>query len=239
MRHFLNWIVQTSLAVAFFLCLLVAALVFLPNSPLPDRMNPIKPLDPTDELSFLTQTKLGWAERDLESCQSALLALGSRFEVLPDKQASNQCGITDRVRLSSVAGLRVSEFETKCAMALRLGMWVFHDVKPAARRVLGTELTEIQHFGSYSCRQIRSSSGHSGRMSEHATANAIDVSGFKEATGAQISLVKDWDNDARGPFLKEIGRDACKWFNATLGPNYNALHADHFHFDQGYWRTCR
>lgn len=239
MQRLLSWLIQTSFAVALFLGVLAAGLVYMPNTPLPDRMNPTKPFDPTDELSFLTNTKLRWAERDLETCQQALRALGSQFQNLPNIRTSNQCGITDRVRLGTIAGLRVTEFETKCSMALRLGMWVYHDVKPTAAELLETELTQMSHFGSFSCRPIRSASGNTGRMSEHATANAIDVSGFKDASGAQISLLSGWDDNRHGPFLKRIGQQACRWFNATLGPNYNSLHADHFHFDQGLWRTCR
>nr|WP_328730168.1 extensin family protein [Falsiroseomonas algicola] len=32
---------------------------------------------------------------------------------------------------------------------------------------------------------------------------------------------------------------ACRWFRAVLSPDYNAAHADHFHFDMGPSTVCR
>ena len=40
-------------------------------------------------------------------------------------------------------------------------------------------------------------------------------------------------------FLREVNDGACRFFNAVLGPDYNAAHRDHFHLDMGRWRVCR
>jgi hypothetical protein len=101
---------------------------------------------------------------------------------------------------------------------------------------LGRDVVEILHFGSYSCRPIRGSSS----MSEHATANAFDISGFKLADGRVISLKRHWNGTGpEAQFLHEVRDGLCDWFNATLSPDYNADHADHFHVDMGWWQTCR
>ena len=72
----------------------------------------------------------------------------------------------------------------------------------AAER-LGTKVTRIEHFGSYSCRNIRG--GRRGEPSQHATANAIDVAGFRLADGETVWLEEDWDADnERGAFLREL-----------------------------------
>ena len=93
---------------------------------------------------------------------------------------------------------------------------------------------------AYSCRQMRTSRGTSFRMSQHATANAIDISGFRLADGRSITLLRDWDGDtAKAAFLREVRDGLCDWFNITLSPDYNRLHADHFHADMGPFLTCR
>jgi hypothetical protein len=40
-------------------------------------------------------------------------------------------------------------------------------------------------------------------------------------------------------FLHVVREGLCDWFKATLSPDYNADHADHFHIDMGAWPTCR
>lgn len=77
-------------------------------------------------------------------------------------------------------------------------------------------------------------------MSEHATANAFDISGFRTASGKLITVKDDWRKTTKeGKFL-HVARDGlCNWFNLTLSPDYNADHADHFHVDMGWWRSCR
>ncbi len=77
-------------------------------------------------------------------------------------------------------------------------------------------------------------------MSQHATANAIDVSGFTLNDGRKISLKADWTgDDAKAKFLRAARDGLCDWFNTVLSPDYNALHADHFHADMGPYLTCR
>jgi hypothetical protein len=50
----------------------------------------------------------------------------------------------------------------------------------------------------------------------------------------------DWRGaDAEARFLHEAHRGACRFFSAVLGPDYNAAHGDHLHFDRGPWRACR
>ena len=78
-------------------------------------------------------------------------------------------------------------------------------------------------------------------LSEHAVANAIDIRGFVLDDGRIVSLARHWSS-AKGPeaaFLREVNDGACRFFNAVLGPDYNAAHRDHFHLDMGRWRVCR
>ena len=113
-------------------------------------------------------------------------------------------------------------------------------LQPAAHVHFDAELDRIDHIGSYNCRPLRTSSGESGRWSTHATADAIDVSGFRFSDGTRLRLIDDWDaGGAAQSFLTQARDGACDWFRATLSPDYNSLHADHFHLQSRGWGLCR
>lgn len=213
--------------------------VWHPDSPLPDEWNPAKPLHVTDELTPLTQWKLARTAGDGAACLAALEG-AARISTQPDREVSASCHIRDRVTMSGVGGAAIDPIETRCAIALRTAMWERHALQPAARDLLGTDLTRISHVGSYNCRQMRTSSGNSGRWSTHATADAIDVIGFSFADGTRLRLLSDWDDaGGRGAYLKAARDSACNWFRVTLSPDHNRLHADHFHLQSAGWGLCR
>ena len=119
-------------------------------------------------------------------------------------------------------------------------MWEQHGIQPAAQDILGTQVSVVHQVGSYNCRQIRTTQGASNRWSTHATADAIDITGFELADGRRIRLIDDWDgSEPVSEFLRAIRDSACSWFATTLGPEYNSLHADHFHLQARGWGTCR
>ena len=73
---------------------------------------------------------------------------------------------------------------------------------------------------------------------------------FKLRSGATISLTEDWGNSdvpeelsREATFLRYAQESACEVFTTVLGPDANALHKDHFHFDfrtkPGQRVTCR
>lgn len=213
-------------------------LVTDPRSPLDDAWNPLAALDVQDPYTSLTEWKLTRALGDDALCLAAL-ETGATFSRMNDLEAEGQCGISPRVSLSSVVGVSLRPVETRCQTALRLAMWTQHDLRPAARHILNAELTRIDHFSSYNCRRMRLSNGQSGRMSTHATADAIDISGFRMSGGVRLDLKRDWTVEPKGAYLRRANETACKWFRVTLGPNYNALHADHFHLQHTGWGLCR
>lgn len=213
-----------------------AVLIWHPSSPLPREWNPVYPLDPKADVTPLTQWKLSRAIRDPQACFAALDRAGATGVALPDKEVSDVCHIRSRVKLWRLGVAHLSPVETRCGIALRLAMWDHHGIQPAARAILGEEVERITHFGSYSCRNIAGSS----RLSQHATANAIDVAGFSLADGRRVSVLRDWDGSGpKARFLRAVRASACDWFRLVLSPDYNAAHADHFHFDQGRWGRCR
>jgi len=163
----------------------------------------------------------------------------ARFQTLPDRDYGEGCSIFASVKLSD-AGVPVANLGAMtCSLAATFTAWVRNGVMPAARLYLGTELARVETFGSYSCRNINGR--QSGNRSEHATANAVDVSGFVLADGRRITIKQDWDSSdpAVKSFLAAIHTSACRRFKTVLSPEYNALHADHFHLDMGRGPFCR
>lgn len=111
-------------------------------------------------------------------------------------------------------------------------------MQPAAERHLGTGVARIETYGTFSCRRINGA--QSGRWSQHATANAIDIFGFRLEDDRLIRVETGWRaRDADGRFLEEVFKGGCDLFSIALGPDYNAAHADHFHFDMGPGQVCR
>lgn len=210
-----------------------------PNTPLPSEWNPVQPLVIDDPLTSLTSWKLSRALGSPATCLAAL-ETGAQIERKPDFVETPRCGITPQVSLSRAGGASIAPVNTKCQTALRLAMWTQHALQPAAQELFGQDIAEIKHFSSYSCRPIRTASGNSSRMSSHATADAIDISGFVLADGTRLSLLRDWSGDpTKSAFLKRANTTACDWFRLTLGPRYNRLHADHFHLQHTGNGLCR
>ena len=132
---------------------------------------------------------------------------------------------------------------TSCPVSAALALWERDVVQPAARRHFGGRVVRIDHAGSFSCRRLYGKS--EGRFSEHATADAIDIIGFRLSADRQVTVLRDWRGDAaEAAFLREVRDGACKLFATVLSPDYNRAHSDHFHLDQANrgssgWRLCR
>jgi hypothetical protein len=158
-----------------------------------------------------------------------------------------RCGYADGIRFGSSGsrsiGYAPAGLATSCPVAAALAMWEWNVVQPAAERLLGTRVATVEHFGSYSCRRLYGRDA--GAWSEHSTADAVDIAGFRLADGRRISVVGDWaGDDAEARFLRAVRDGACDLFATTLSPDYNAAHRDHLHLDQAErgatgWRACR
>lgn len=144
------------------------------------------------------------------------------------------------MRTTNLAGARLGAEAVTCELAAALAMWMQHVVQAAAKTHFESRIVAIQNFGGYACRNIIGSKGLSAFRSQHATANALDVSAFTLADGRRISVKAHWNTEsAEGRFLRDVHRGACGYFRAALGPDYNAAHHDHFHFDRGVYRSCK
>ena len=202
---------------------------------IPARYNLLEPLDPSLSPDLLTDAKLWLADKDPDLCRAALTR-ATAFTPEPPRAGPPGCARRDTVSIATLSSAKIRPEEMNCTIALRLYLLERHVIQPAARHHFNSSVTAIAHFGSYSCRTIAGSR----RLSEHATANAIDLAGFRLADGRQITLKRDWNGapDAQA-FLRTVRDGACTLFNTTLSPDFNSDHADHFHLDMGFFHACR
>lgn len=194
------------------------------------------PIDLTAPPTFVTEMKLRFGGE--EACFEALDRAGVVYERLPNEMRGPGCNVRGAARLGASTIDWGDGVELRCPMLAGVVMWELHHVQPAAQEWLSAPVERIRHYGSYSCRNINNAAG--GSRSQHAFANAIDIAGFQLADGREISVARDWGKSAaEGRFLKAVRNRACRRFNTVLSPDYNALHKDHFHFDNGRFMSCR
>ena len=84
-----------------------------------------------------------------------------------------------------------------CPMADVLGEWLRDTVQPEAKKLFGSPVVEDSERGSYVCRNRYG--GASTPLSEHALANAFDVSEFVLANGTRITVLDDWPKVVETP----------------------------------------
>jgi len=179
---------------------------------------------------------------EYRQCLSQLGLQQATFTPLTDRYFSTGCSNVGTVQLVALttdsASVLLSNLgPVTCTMASTFSGWARFGVNRAAEQILGSRLVKIETFGSYSCRNVAGTSRRSG----HATANAIDVSAFVLADGHRVSVLDDWNGGtpAERRFLRVVHDSACKRFGTTLGPGYNAAHANHFHLEADGADFCR
>ncbi len=175
---------------------------------------------------------------DKSACRAALAGAGFVTERVADV-TEGRCGYRDAVELTQSTHPYSAPVATTCAVAAALALWERDVVAPAAARHLGQEVARIELAGaSYQCRPIAGRGD--GRLSEHASANAVDIGGFTLADGSALRVEQGWRGTARErAFLRAIRNGACDHFTTVLSPDYNRAHRDHFHFDLGREDICR
>lgn len=207
----------------------------------PPRWDPFAPPDLMEEPGPWTAWKLARLREDPALCLSTLGRTDLPHAPAPDRPLRQGCGYRDAVRVDPTGLGSRDSFVVTCGVAAAWVLFLRHAVQPAAREHLGQEVARVETLGTYNCRDIGGGLGEAlRRRSQHATANAIDVSGFVLADGRRVTLLRDWQgDDADARFLRAVRDGACRFFRVVLGPDYNAAHADHFHLDMGPSRACR
>lgn len=176
------------------------------------------------------------------ACRRRLKRLDVTFEDIPRIDDGGGCGIAWPVKVSGLPrGVKLSPEGTfTCAMAEALAKWTDDELVPAARLRYLSGVDTIRQGSSYSCRSIRGE----GKLSAHATGDAIDIMDITLNSGRSIDVHKPGFFSFREKsLLSTVREDACPYFSTVLGPGYNRDHRNHFHFDMmkrssGY-RVCK
>lgn len=186
-----------------------------------------------DPIGPFTGRKLAQLADDTPQCRALLADAGSGDTPVPSRQSGPDCGYDNGMRL--VPGpqeplLSPANLVTSCPVAAAMTLFERQILQPAAARHFSSKVVAITHAGSYSCRRIYGR--EYGPFSEHARANAVDITGFRLADGTRITVLDDWSGGpAKSAFLHEVRDGACRLFATTLSPDYNRAHHDHLHFD--------
>jgi hypothetical protein len=176
---------------------------------------------------------------ELRQCLADLDRLGVRYRRLPDQSFPGGCQQVGTIQLIDL-GVPVTNLgPVTCPLARAMTHWVREAVQPAARVWMSSAVARVETMGSYSCRPVNGVAGNA--LSEHAFANAVDIAGFDFANGRRVTVLASWNGqDPDGhDFIRAAFGSGCRHFTKILGPQANALHANHFHLDMGRGDYCR
>ena len=143
------------------------------------------------------------------------------------------CGIKDAWKVSAVGDVAFSTpAKLRCQMVGVTDTWIAKVLQPAARSTFGERVIKLRIAASYACRGRDNKRG--AKISEHAFGNALDVSAFTLASGREVEVESGWQSGGKeSSFLKQVHGRSCGTFTTVLGPDANAAHRNHFHFDLG------
>jgi hypothetical protein len=173
------------------------------------------------------------------ACYTAISAAkGWRVVRLADTSHSPGCGLRAAVKVKASLLPIEREVDVGCPMAAALHLWMREHVQVAARLYLNAEVKSIVTYGTYACRTRNSREG--ARLSEHATANAIDIAAFTLSNGKRLRVIDmNKMSDDERDFMQSVRKGGCHLFSVVLGPGSDGAHENHFHFDLGAWRLCK
>lgn len=144
--------------------------------------------------------------REKEQCMQALKSIKADLEILPPVKDGG-CGAPALVRLKSVGSKSPLVFnppvEVNCKLAAALYRWNKTTVQPASRRHLRSRVARILGASGYACRNVYNLPNRN--LSQHAHANAIDVSAFQLRNGRIVTVRKGW-----GPTKRDKEREKKK-----------------------------
>lgn len=152
---------------------------------------------------------LEWSATDVEAATRECDELLGTIDAVADLQPPlrlGECGTPAPVKLSRIGSGEGVALEPagilNCRMAARLHRWIETVAQPAAREMLGTRIVKLTNASAYMCRNRYNDAA--AKISEHAYANALDVSAFVLADGRRLDVKTFWgDVRARERALAE------------------------------------
>lgn len=184
------------------------------------------------------------------TCRKQLKGLAISYTESKPLGGPAGCGIAAPIKVTSVGGKQPVEIKSaptiNCKLAAATVKWAEKVLQKAAMAEFGEPVVKVRNAASYVCR--RRNNKPSGKLSEHALGNALDISSFTLASGKTITVLKGWptrtaqfsddDTGTSSPkpasrFLRKVHKGACTVYSTILGPEADVYHVNHFHFDLG------
>ena len=215
-----------------------------PAAPEPEKKEePAAPAEPTPPPPPPVETE---DKAAFDACTAELKSLGAVFRPLPRIDDGEGCGIDKPVamtRLSAEVAIE-PEVTARCETLLQLARMTRDLVAPAARLGLLDmgKLKGVRQASGYVCR--KRNGADTGKISEHARGNAIDIAGLEFEKGpVPMTIAAQEDSDLAAAFQRTLNAAACLYFTTVLSPGSDDAHRDHMHLDvmkrTGGYRYCR
>ncbi len=130
-------------------------------------------------------------------CKKQLAGMTLDFERLPPLK-QGICGTPIPILIRSIGSDPEVVIDPPatitCKMAVTLDTWLKEQVQPAAGALFGSQVVKLRNAASYKCRNRYS--GVNTKISQHALANALDISAFVLASGERVTVLEDWPHEA-------------------------------------------
>jgi len=152
---------------------------------------------------------VAWSDAEVAAakaaCTKMLAGMSIDYEPLPPIK-EGICGTAAPILVRSIGAdpaVEISPPATmQCGLAVALDGWLKERVQPQARAMLGAAVVRVRNATSYSCRNRYG--GANTRISEHALANALDISEFVLASGERITVLQSWHVASSPPLLPPV-----------------------------------
>jgi hypothetical protein len=143
-----------------------------------------------------------WAPGEIDAakakCEKLLAVIKLEYEMLPPSK-DGLCGAPAPILVKSVGEPKVKiepAATMTCALAASLEAWLKDKVQPEAAAVFGSRVVKLENASSYVCRNRNN--GTNTPLSEHALANALDISAFVLQSGERIAVLESWPRALAG-----------------------------------------
>ena len=127
------------------------------------------------------------------SCAKILSGVTLEYQPLPPLK-EGICGAPAPILVKSVGSdpkVAIDPPATMtCALAHGLSTWIGKTLQPHAKAILGTQVVKLHNATSYACRNRYG--GETTPLSEHALANALDISEFVFESGEKVTVLASW-----------------------------------------------
>ena len=145
-----------------------------------------------------------WSDQEviaaLEECLALLAPLGANIDVSKPIR-DGHCGsaaVVQLKRVGATAPVEISPPATlNCRMVVKLHQWVETSLQPAARETFNAPVRRLVNASGYTCRNRYGSRAATAKISEHAFANALDVSAIVLADGRNVDVLNNWGRTER------------------------------------------